>query len=350
MDIRLLDKSFQVTRIIDVYSSVIWTDRYYECGDFELMMPLGLYKSPPKVGTYLTCPKSDRVMMVESVQIDRSCDNGTEIKLSGRSLEAILDRRVIYEYLYFIGGLEDYIKRLLNNAIISPSAAYRRILNFKFENSEIEGISALTLEAQHQGQSLYTVVCELCKSFGVGWRIRLEDGKFVFSLYIGEDKSDRLIFSESMDTMSSVQFLESDVNYRNAALVLGEEKDNKQRVYTDVSTSASLAAGLSRREIVVESSARSSSVDDSGKTVTLSDAEYQKVLKNAGLSELAEYQVTKTANGEINSSSTSGKLGDLVTINPGFGESSIARISEITHSYDSRGYTRLPSFEVLDLD
>ena len=36
MDLLVLNKSLDVIAIVDVYESIIWTERYYEYGDFEL--------------------------------------------------------------------------------------------------------------------------------------------------------------------------------------------------------------------------------------------------------------------------------------------------------------------------
>jgi hypothetical protein len=48
VDIFVLDTEFRPVSIIDVYESLIWTDRYDEYGDFELYIsmspdPLTLY-------------------------------------------------------------------------------------------------------------------------------------------------------------------------------------------------------------------------------------------------------------------------------------------------------------------
>ena len=39
MELYLLDENFVAQSIIDNFKSLIWTKRYYTCGDFELYMP-----------------------------------------------------------------------------------------------------------------------------------------------------------------------------------------------------------------------------------------------------------------------------------------------------------------------
>ena len=102
------------------------------------------------VGLYITYDRSDRAMIIESMQMDRTGDDGNIVTVSGRSLEILLDRRVIYEYVYFRDGkLEDYIHLLLKNAVISPKNDYRKIPEFTFRSSGDADISAITIEAQH---------------------------------------------------------------------------------------------------------------------------------------------------------------------------------------------------------
>ena len=36
MNVYVLNQEFQSVGIVDVFNSFLWTDRYYECGDFEI--------------------------------------------------------------------------------------------------------------------------------------------------------------------------------------------------------------------------------------------------------------------------------------------------------------------------
>lgn len=362
MEIRLLDQAFKPVAVIDVFTSFIWTDRFYECGDFELKLPVECRPEKMVIGAYITYDKSEHVMIIEDLQIDRSTDDGNIVTVSGRSLESLLDRRVIYEYTYFKSdsskGLESYIELLLKNAIISPSKSYRKISNFTFEKSGSESISSLSIEAQHQGCGLYDTVNSLCRNAGIGWKVTIKDGKFVFRLYSGMDRTSKVVFSEKMDTLSEVQYLESVTDFRNAAMIVGGEDADVGKYCTDVNANENetKATGINRREIVVESSSKRQTTDENGKTITLSESEYKTVLQNAGLNELASHEVTRTANGKVDS--TSGQfryginfaLGDLVTIDAGLSNPTIARVVEVTFSEDINGFEMYNSFETVDLN
>lgn len=359
MEIRLLNKSFTPVAVIDVFMSFIWTDRFYEYGDFELKLPIDLLPSKMTIGNYLTYDKSEHTMIIESLQYDRNADDGNIVTVSGRSLESLLDRRAVYECVRFNGGLEEYAEMLLNNAIISPQKSYRKIDNFLFEAS---GIKTVDFEAQHQGNLLYDVISSLCKDLEVGWKITVKDGNLVFQLYSGKNHSasgtsglKTVLFSENMNNVSSVQYLESTTDYKNAALIMGEENDDTGRTYTDVNADDN-AAGLERREVVVECSASRSTVDDNGEIVDLSDSEYINVLKTSGRDELSQHKVTRTANGGIDAVNgqyrygTDFDIGDLVTIDTALADAIVARVVETTFSEDETGFEQYNSFETVDLN
>ena len=357
MEIRLLNSKFTPVAVIDIYTSFIWTDRYYEAGDFELKLPLAYLPAKMAVGLYITYDRSDRAMVIESMQIDRTSDDENIVTVTGRSLEVLLDRRVIYEYVYVKDTLiEDYIKILLDNAVISPKNDYRKIDTFIFSASGDADISAIKVEAQHQGESLYDVLCEMCKKNHIGWRLRLIDGKLTFSLFNGRDKSAVVIFSEAMNNIAECQFLQSVKDYRNAALIVGGEDADVGKVYLDVDSddSGGKAVGINRRELAVKSYAKYKTADSAGKSVTLTSEQYAAVLRNEGKEKLTEHRVTGTVNGKTDS--TDGQfqygvnftLGDIVTLDTGLSSGVPSRVTEATFSTGVDGFEQYQSFESVD--
>lgn len=359
MEIRLLNKKFEPIEVIDIYTSFIWTDRYYESGDFELKLPLSYMPKKMAVGLYLSYDRSDRAMIIESMQIDRTGDDENIVTVSGRSLEILLDRRVIYEYVYFKDGkLEEYIHMLLKNAVISPKNDYRKISGFLFKSSGDADISAMTVEAQHQGESLYTVICDICRKYHIGWRLRITKLGIEFGLFNGKDRSASVIFSEGMNNISECQLLRSVKEYRNAALIIGGEDAEAGKMYTDACADSSKAviSGIERRELSVKSSAKYKTTDENGNTVTLTKAQYLSVLQNEGRDKLTEHRVTCTANGKTDSAygqfeyGVNFSLGDIVTIDTGFSGETHARVTEATFSVGVDGFEEYQSFESTDDD
>jgi len=87
---------------IDMYTSMIWTDRYSSYGDFELRVPYTLENEKLfNNAKFLTIDKSDRVMVIEKRQSKTQVDKSDEFIISGRSADTLLDRRVIMGSMTF---------------------------------------------------------------------------------------------------------------------------------------------------------------------------------------------------------------------------------------------------------
>lgn len=265
MDLMVLDTNLNAISVVDTYMSFIWTNRYYQYGDFELYAPASdKILSSFKQDYYLQMRGSDRLMIVEKILIETDSEDGNTVTISGRSLESILDRRVIWGQMTLSGSLQDAIEKLLNDCIISPSNTNRKIPNFIFKKSADPKITAMALEAQYTGDNLYDVIQKLCEERGLGFKITLDDNnQFVFELYIGTDRSydqtevPYVIFSPSFDNVISSNYMETRSSLKNVALVGGEGEGSARR-YTAVGN----ISGLNRREMFVDARDLSSDIDE----------------------------------------------------------------------------------------
>lgn len=92
----ILDKSYATTAVLDKFESFIWTDRFRGYGDFEIYMPVETAAlSFLKQDHYLQIQSSDRMMIIEELQTDTNAEEGNHLTVTGRSLESILERRVV---------------------------------------------------------------------------------------------------------------------------------------------------------------------------------------------------------------------------------------------------------------
>lgn len=263
MNLFVLDKELDVIAIVDTYTSFIWTDRYQEAGDFELCMPMDqILLSYIKRDHYLWRNDSEHVMIIESIKIESDSEDGDRAIIIGRSLESILDRRVIWGLKNLSGDFQDAVKTLLEECIISPSKPERKIDNFKFEATDDTRITDLSIDTQYTGDNLYEVICALCKERNIGFKVTLNDSKqFVFKLYSGDDRSydqfenPYVVFSSNFDNIIDSTYQESSEGLKNVTLVGGEGEGTERR-YTAVGNTA----GLSRRELFTD--ARDISSDD----------------------------------------------------------------------------------------
>ena len=191
MDILVLNQNFETIHIIDAYKSLIWTERYNKAGDFELYTEISgeVLKYVTK-DCYLSIKESDRTMIVSDINILSDLELGTFIQITGYSLEKILDRRIVWGLKILNTDLQNAIKILLNESIISPSDSDRKISNFVFQSIDDPNINAIKIDKQYTGVNIYEIVSELCTIYNLGFKVILNsNNQFVFSLYSGVNRS-----------------------------------------------------------------------------------------------------------------------------------------------------------------
>ena len=159
MDLIVMDTNLNPVSILDTFESLIWTERYSGYGDFEIYINIS-----DKILDYL-CPDyyiwlkgSDQIMIIEDLKIESDTENGNHLTITGRSLESILERRIIWNQTILSGNLQDGIEKLLNENIINPTDNNRRISNLKFKKSTDPAITSLRVDTQFTGDNLYSAI------------------------------------------------------------------------------------------------------------------------------------------------------------------------------------------------
>ncbi len=364
MDIAILDPEFNVIDEIDGYTSLIWTDRYDAAGDFEIYTRASLdVLQLCQAGRYAKIPTAETVMLIEEVNLETDVENGDHVIIKGRSLEAMLNNSVIFIKTSVKDfNLQDLIQRILNENIISPTDPNREISNFMFEASLNPLVTSPIITIQLHLETIYETVQTLCANESIGFRLRLSStNQFVFSLYAGEDRSGRqttnpyVIFAPSFENISSSRYFESTEAFKNVAVILGTFTPTNSS--GDTGTPRELVEvigegiGINRRELYVDARDLSSQDEDSERYYT--ETQMREFMRERGREALKEASVTKTFDGEIDTSRlfTYGRdffLGDIVEIANAYGLSSRARVVELVRTDDASGYKEVPSFIMLN--
>lgn len=350
MEPMVLNDKFELISIVDAYESFIWTDRYNDCGDFEMYFPMNISLIDIfKETNYLWLEESEHTMMIENVTIDSDTEDGSHLIVTGRSLESMLERRIIWKHKVFSGNLQDAIKTMLEENIINPSDDNRKIDNFIFVPSTDTRITSLKIEDQYLGQDLYSIIQKLCSDNKIGFKIVLnEKNQFEFSLYVGKDRSYEqntnpyVIFSPEMDNIINSNYYSSVENYKNVVLVGGEGQgaDKKTIVVGN-------AKGLNRREMFTESRV----VSSNGSGGTLSQAEIEKQMKEYGLKTLKDFDKVTAFEGEVETNrpflyGVDFFIGDTVQLVNEYGIEGAAYISELVISENETGKYIYPTFKM----
>lgn len=351
MELLVLNTDFESVAVIDTYESMIWTDRYNAYGDFEIFFAMDTQLLQYlKEDYYLWLKDSEHCMIIEDIKINADTEEGNHLIITGRSLESILERRIIWGQRIFNGNLQNGIQTMLNECIISPSIADRKISNFVFVPSTDPKITSLKIDNQYTGDCLYDVVKGLCEKNNIGFKIVLTDeNKFAFSLYAGVDRSYEqtenpyVVFSPNFENIINSNYYSSRASFRNVTLVAGEGEGAARR--TAIVGSAS---GLDRRELFTDARDISSDTEDG----TLSDAEYMAQLRTKGLKNLADHIVTTAFEGEVEVTrlfkyGEDFFIGDIVQIANEYGNEGSAYISELVISNSEEGLSIYPTFKTI---
>lgn len=401
MDINILNKNYEVVAVCDVFESLIWNVKYNGYGDFELCVPANSAALPYlREDYYLEILDSNRTMIIEHYEPLTDVEEGSTVMFSGRSLESILTRRIVWTQTILSGNLQEAIKKILNDAFINPSNESRRIHNFVFIDSDDPNVTGATIdETMFTGDEVIDVVEPLCQNAKLGWIIALmkvvnvntlpqignpkilyildenkyywdefsntyktienldlPDEKFVmaFRLYSGKNRTTKqtilphVVFSLYNDNLFSAKRTIDKKNYKNVTLVAGEGEGTARRTleYGE-------AEGLERREYFTDARDISS---NKGRPDAISDANYNKLLAERGKTKLAEQTIEREVEAEVDTSVYSMFtyqkdyfIGDVVENVDEYGVAFASRINEMTIHLDSKGYSSYPIFEQEDM-
>lgn len=255
-EINVLDKNLNYLGFIDEYESLIWTDRYYDAGDFELY--LGKDQKAFEmldIDCFIYCKNIDdsnkniiattgndkgkevkefniisyRMMIIEAIEIEDTIEKGFHIKVTGRSADTLFERRItaFNTYKNFNNmGFIPYIMSLWNGEMYSPYGPFGGRLFFdynKFNNQQPQYNTNTNWDMYHPKDddgnyicnssyvtnmsesisisspenTMYDIIRYINTSFDVGFRYTItNDGIPQFQMYINCDRStDQMLYA-----------------------------------------------------------------------------------------------------------------------------------------------------------
>lgn len=355
MNIYVLDTDFENVAVIDSYTSIIWTVRYFTFGDFELYLSAEPWLLDTlRAGYYLVREediKSDgyhNVMIINSREIVTDAENGDNLIVTGYCLKSILRRRVVIDQTVLNGNIQACLRSLLSDNIVSPTDSDRAISNFILGTDKYT--DTRTMRKQITGKNLGEVFEELCTQYGIGYDVYINTSKqFVLYLYNGVDRSyaqsvnAHVVVSETFDNLLSSDYMQSIASFANVAIVAGEGEGTERKKVT-----VGTATGLNRYELWVD--ARNASSDNG----TISDTEYLEMLRADGREALGESDITTTLSGEIINGvsfeiNRDYFLGDIIQFENNYGVSASTRVIEVIYNEDETGVNIIPTFAEMEV-
>lgn len=345
MELHVYNKNFLRTDIVDSFISLIWTKRYLECGDFEIKMSVEDTGGMPdwaKCDNYVSLKEDSEdgyYMIIDRIEASIDEEEGVVITVSGKSLDSLLNRRIVWEQTAYNGrNSSDIISSLISSAITNPSLAARKIENFVFRApSSTDDFS--TVNAEYTGDNLLTVIQGLAAedNYGVSVLHNDEENKFVCTLYKGNDRSydqskyNTVLFSSDMENLLSSNYLQSTEEYKNVILAMGQGTGSARTRYI-----LGTVSGLDRREYYKDAR----------------DVSTSSALEERAKEALKEYRIQELLDGEVNSDlykyGVDYFVGDIVQVRNSLGIERKARITEVIFSQDSAGTNIYPTVEIVN--
>ena len=367
MELYILDSLLRRVVLFEGYISLIWTERYNEEGEFEIVLAdtrearnLFVY------GAMLALKGSTAVMKVETSNASTDDDGKATYTIKGRSLEAILRARYSYDVLgssnsigvlTLTGTPTDIVKKLFDDSVRDGGVSVSDKIPFLQPGVYLpvgnipapEDIILVEIKAG----PLYEPTVSISQEYHTGFRFVRRDmahnaAQLYFETYMGNDRTTSqnvgvtspggipkvVSFSTKMETLANVSELTSIAEYYNVAYVVA--KNGSAIVYVDGADDST--AGFDRSVMWV----------DATDLEEPAGAALDALMLRRGQEALAAQRIVIAVDGEIPENSTyvygvDYGLGDLVEISNGNGSTTNMRVTEHIYISDEEGNRSYPT-------
>lgn len=360
MEVYILDGLLRRNRVFDKFESLIWTERWHEIGDFELDLKSTLEnRSQFLVGTKLAINNSHRVMTVETVEDNTDEDGKEMLTVKGRSLEAMLEDRVVKETMSDLatephweltGRPHEIVDEMFDHICRPPPALDPNdVIPFLtagsiFNPGNIPPVDT-TIRWEQKPDTLFNAIHKICDLYDLGFRIvrNYDTSELYFDVYFGNDRTTRqtelnpVIFGTGMDNIQNTTEYSSVEKSKNVAYVFS---DNGYAVVYGDKVDPDVE-GFDRRVMVVTATVEA---DDPNPNATLEQAGHEALLNNRSQA-LFDGEVDQRTSYKYG---VDYDLGDLVEMRNKDGIITYKRVTEQIFISDNTGERSYPTL-ALDL-
>lgn len=331
-------KSFAV-----IEPSECWFElSYYDIGEFEIYAAATSNNlNALKMGNYIKIPNKPYLWLIKSVKYTFNSEGARMIDVKGFEAKWILNQRVILQPYELETMLDVAVTRLVLDNLGEYADESRQITGF---NMDVPDFSITIPKTQATRENLSDFVLALLKANGCGSYTTYENGQINYIAFQGTDKTESILFSQSMDNLITADYYESSENYKTFCRVVSTFNENDQSVdYIEDYNMPNAPANIDRHETIIQSNLSTKMKD--GTEILPSSNTYKSMQNQEGKNKLAEHKMKKEFNGEIDldySHLTFGEdyfIGDLVKVRDEyFGYEGTIRILKFRYKQDASGY------------
>ena len=292
--LRIYNKHMLFMGEIDDYSSLTWTRRWQEPGEFSVTA-IATHENVIllKTGFFVWIRGEAECGFIESVIIKENND-GTTVEASGRFAEGLFAFRRIKGTPYRYRARAEAGFRAMIQACAPLFAKEDGIGLILTEPPE--GNTKVEMQATYR--CLLTYLTRLAKMLAMGFRLRPDfvNKTMTFEVYKGEDTP--VILSDRYENLLNLEYSEERKDYANICYVIaGSEDERDIEIVGDDSL-----AGLDRRETIYESRAsRTAEEDDpdADEEGEIPEWRYRDLLREDGRNELENHIVNESSECEV---------------------------------------------------
>lgn len=346
--LRIITLGFELKAEIDNYESLWFSRSWSGVGQIELR--INRYKRHVehliKNNLIMVNPKKVFIIKHREIELDENGKATENWLIKGLSLKALTGQRQTMPPLHTAydnrqGNAETVMKHYVDRNVVNPADIKRRMSQVSLAENQNRGSS---ISWQTRFKNLSEELTEISLITGIGWDISVDfsQNKFIFDVHsgrnltAGQDELPPVIFSPQFESLQSLQYTESELNYKNAAYVGGQGEGSERRI---VEIGAS--SGIDRHEIFID--ARDVEEKDENDQ-PIHESQIIQTLSERGEQQLNEFLQEEYLEGQILTKSpfkyeVDYDLGDVVTIqNVDWGVTMDTRITEIKEIYEAGGY------------
>ena len=235
MLVYIYNSQMSMLGVVEEITSLIWTRRYWDVGDFKLLVPFNaVHNQLLQTGNIIIRHGDTEAAEIQYVSISKNLEGYEIIEAQGKFLSHWLSKRLVTKQIVnTVATNQELIRRMVDDNCINADAM-RVIPNLSLHDDDpIDGVDVTYTSEEYC--NLLDAVIECAQSSKIGFRITTdrEHGTHEFSVYKGHDYTadnaegnPPCIFSPDYDNVLEQEYTVSTERYITTAYVQGEEKDD----------------------------------------------------------------------------------------------------------------------------
>lgn len=351
LPLRIIDQEFKLLGELDQYTSLQINRSHFGVGNIDLRINRYKQHADKLLKGNIIFPENQQhkafFIRHREIELDENGKATENWIIKALSLKSITAQRLIYPspgsiHNSISGDAETVFKHYINTELVNHVDSNRIYENLIIAPNLHRGV---IISVQSRYDNLADKLTEIATLHNIGWDIVLdiENKQFVFDVVEGMDRSvsqsiiPPATFSTEFETLKAMSYVESDLDYKNVAIV-GGVGEGLERKIIEVGENI----GSNRFEIFVDARNVSEEIEDeiTNEKLPRPEEDILTDLINEGVATLSEHAQEVFLEGQALTNSIlkyekDHDLGDIVTLqNKDWGVTLNTRITAVKEVYE----------------